>query len=144
MRREDFDTSYLQNYRLIHRTLCAVNELHTADLDLLIYLNPIEYFTQQDFKDGTFTMSWDKKRFYRLVNDGWIKKIYEGRGMLGGHNKYVLTHKSKVLINRMGKIIDGREDLPNIRNKDTYSKKILSMAINKFNNNKYNDYEKGT
>ncbi len=141
MRREDFDASCLQNYRLIHRTLCAVQRLKVADLDLLLYLYPIEYFTRHDFNDGRFTMSWDKDRFFRLQREGYIKKISDGTGYKGGHSKYVVTQKTKLMVRRLERFIDGREDLPLLKSPKSYSERILNTSINKFNKNKYKDYD---
>lgn len=141
MRKTEFNTDKLQHYRLISRVLCAINNLKVADFDLLIYLNPIGLFTIHDFKDGTFILTWDKKRFYRLSNEGWIKKIYEGRGYLGGHNKYKVSQKTKLMLARLGRIIDGSEDLPEIKRPKNYAEKILNTQVNKFNNKKYRNYE---
>lgn len=141
MRRKEFDTEDLQNYRLIQRVLCVINDLKVSEFDLIIYLNPIKYFTIQDFKDGVFTMSWDKNRFYHLQREGWIKKIFEGRGWNGGHSKYTISQKGKLLVARVGRIIDGREDLPEIKNPKNYSQRILNTSIKKINNHKYRDYD---
>lgn len=141
MRRLDFDTDKLQDYRLIQRTLSVINGLKVSEFDLILFLNPIKYFTIHDFKDGIFTMSWDKERFYRLQREGWIKKVFEGRGWKGGHSKYTITQKGKLLVARLGRIIDRKEDLPMIKKPENYAQRILNTAIKKYNNNKYRDYE---
>lgn len=136
MRTEDFDMNKLQHYRLIHRVMCNKNNLKVSDLDLLLYLSPIEYFTINDFKHGTLIISWENSRFYRLQKEGWIKKVYDGRGS-AQHNKYAVSQKSKLLIARMGRIIDGKEDLPKILSPKTYREKTLRTQINKYNERKY-------
>ena len=136
MRREDFDTDKLQNYRLIQRAVCVHNDLQVSDFDLLIYLNPIKNFTIHDFNSGKMTMSWDKTRFYRLIREGWIKKVHSGRGIVGGHNKYATTPKTKIMITKVGRMIDGA-DIPEIRKPIGYKQKVLNTSIRKYNNLKY-------
>ena len=148
MNRKDFverghiKVDFLKYYRLVSRWACKTHELNIADLELLFYLDPIKFFTVQDFKDGTLFYSWDRKRFYRLQNEGWIKKIHDGNARLGEHNKYVVATKGKRLITRIYKILVGEEDLPETtkRNKimrgESYSDKVYRQAIKKFNRDK--------
>ena len=109
---------------------------------LLFYLDPIIYFTIDDFKDGTLFYSWDKERFYRLQRDGWIEKIHKGIGRRGDHNKYKVSQKGKLLINKIYRILIGEEDIPSsakrnsIMKRKTYIDKVYSQAIKKFNNQK--------
>jgi len=53
---------------------------------LKYYLDPIKFFTIQDFKDGTFYYSWDKMRFYRLQKEGWLTK--KGNDLLSEYIKF--------------------------------------------------------
>ena len=75
MERSDFiergevKVDFLKNYRLVSRWATKNNNLNVADLELLFYLDPIQYFTIDDFKTGTLFYSWDKERFYRLQKD---------------------------------------------------------------------------
>ena len=118
------------------------NNLNVADLELLFYLDPIQYFTIDDFKTGTLFYSWDKERFYRLQKDGWIDKTHFGRGRRGDHNKYKVSQKGKLLINRIYRILIGEEDLPSsakrnsIMKRKTYIDKVYSQAIKEFNKQK--------
>ena len=96
--RGELKVDFLKNYRLVSRWACKNNNLSVADLELLFYLDPIVYFTIDDFKDGTLYYSWDKTRFYRLQKDGWIDKVHIGKGRVGDHNKYKISYKGKFLI----------------------------------------------
>ena len=142
MRQEELNMDFLQYYRLVSRWACKSHDLNIADLELLLYLNPIKYFTIHDFKTGTLLVSWDKTRFYRLQREDWITKIHDGKGRTGGHSKYVVSSKGKRLINRIGRILDGREEIPeskkrnNIMKRKTFSDKLYSEAIKKFNRNR--------
>ena len=102
----------------------------------------ISYFTINDFKDGTIYYSWDKTRFYRLQRDGWIDKVHIGKGRYRDHNKYKVSYKGKMLINRIYKMLIGEESIPESSKRNTilkrksYIDKVYSQAIKKFNKQK--------
>ena len=140
--RGEIKVDFLKNYRLVSRWATKNNNLNVPDLELLFYLDPIHYFTIDDFKTGTLFYSWDKERFYRLQQDGWIDKTHFGRGRRGDHNKYKISQKGKLLINKIYRILVGQEDLPSsakrnsIMKRKTYIDKVYSQAIKKFNKQK--------
>ena len=140
--RGELKVDFLKNYRLVSRWACVNNNLGVADLELLFYLDPIVYFTIQDFKDGTLYYSWDKTRFYRLQKEKWIEKVHMGKGRIGDHNKYKISYKGKHLITRIYKILIGEESLPEstkrnkIMKRERYIDKVYSQAIKKFNKQK--------
>jgi len=148
MERSDFaqrgevKVDFLKYYRLVSRWATKNNNLSVADLELLFYLDPIKYFTIEDFKTGTLFYSWDKERFYRLQKDGWINKTHFGRGRRGDHNKYKVSQKGKLLINKIYRILIDEEDLPSsakrnsIMKRKTYIDKVYSQAIKEFNKQK--------
>ncbi len=142
IKRGELKVDFLKYYRLISRWAVKNNNLNIADLELLFYLDPIVYFTIDDFKDGTLFYSWDKDRFYRLQREGWIDKTHFGGGRRGDHNKYKVTQKGKLLINKIYRILIGEEDLPSsakrniIMKRKTYIDKVYSQAIKKFNKQK--------
>lgn len=139
VKRGELKVDFLKHYRLVSRWACRENDLNIADLELLFYLDPIKYFTVQDFKDGTLFYNWDKMRFYRLQKNGWLVKIHKGNGRLGDHNKYKVTVRGKRLINRIYKILIGQEDIPEdarnskVAKRKTYVDKVYANAISKFN-----------
>ena len=149
MERKDFvergeiKIDFLRNYRLIRKWACKSFAIQEADLELLFYLDPIIYFTRQDFKDGTLFYSWDRKRFYRLQNEGWIEKMHD-RVDNGnrGHNKYKVSMKGKQMISRIYRICAGQEEIPESvrRNKimkgESFSDKMYKQAIMKMNRDK--------
>ena len=68
--------------------------------------------------------------------------MHTGKGRVGDHNKYKISYKGKVLINRIYKILIGQEDLPEstkrnvIMKRNSYIDKVYSQAIKKFNKQK--------
>jgi len=140
--RGELKVDFLKYYRLVSRWAAKNNDLNIADLELLFYLDPILYFTINDFKDGTLFYSWDKERFYRLQREGWIDKTHKGVGRRGDHNKYKVSQKGKLLINKIYRILIDKEDIPSsarrntIMKRKTYIDKVYSQAIKKFNKQK--------
>ena len=142
VQRGELKVDFLKYYRLVSRWAAKNNNLSIADLELLFYLDPIIYFTIEDFKTGTLFYSWDKERFYRLQKNGWIEKSHLGKGRKGDHNKYKVSQKGKLLINKIYRILIDEESLPSsakrntIMKRKTYIDKVYSQAIEKFNNHK--------
>tara|TARA_B100001094_G_C18088033_1_gene748837 strand:- start:234 stop:680 length:447 start_codon:yes stop_codon:yes gene_type:complete len=140
--RGEVKVDFLKYYRLVSRWACRNNDLSVADLELLFYLDPIIYFTIEDFKTGTLFYTWDKERFYRLQKQEWINKSHSGGGRRGDHNKYKVSQKGKLLINRIYRILINEEELPTsakrnkIMKRETYIDKVYSEAIKKFNKQK--------
>ncbi len=141
--RGELKVDFLRNYRLVRKWACKTNEIQEADFELLLYLDPLTYFTRGDFLDGVLYYSWDKKRFYRLINDGWIEKMYD-RADNGnkGHNKYKVSTKGKQMISRIYRILIGKEEIPesarrnSIMKGNSFSDKMYKLAIEKMNRQK--------
>jgi len=140
--RGELKVDFLKYYRLVSRWAAKNNNLSVADLELLFYLDPIIYFTIEDFKTGTLFYTWDKDRFYRLQKNNWINKAHDAFGKKGDHNKYKVSKKGKLLINKIYRILVGEEDLPSsarrnkIMKRETYIDKVYSQAIKEFNKQK--------
>ena len=56
----------MKHYRIIRKWACKNNDLTDSDLELLIYLDCIDLFTIKDFKTGTYTYSWNNRRWNKL------------------------------------------------------------------------------
>ena len=65
----------LKHYRIIRKWACKNNGLNDADLELLIYLDCINLFTKHDFKIGTYSYSWDNRRWNKLLKNDWIVAV---------------------------------------------------------------------
>ena len=63
------DLSLMKHYRIIRKWACKNNELNDADLELLIYLHCIGFFSKKDFKAGSYSYSWDNRRWNRLLKE---------------------------------------------------------------------------
>lgn len=136
------ELNLLKHYRTVRLWACKANDLLPTDLELLIYLDAIDFFTKHDFKQGTFTFSWDNRRWNRLLKEGWIVVWRERNRTTQKYNIYKVSFKCKQLISRMYRIMLGEEDIPTlikykeITKDDSYSDKMLVYAIKNVNKDK--------
>ena len=91
----------LKHYRIIRKWVSKTCDLKEADLELLFYLDAINFFTKQDFKDGTHSYSWDNRRWNRLLKDGWIVVWRNRNRTTQKYNIYKVSMKGKHLLNRI-------------------------------------------
>ena len=121
-------------YRVVRKWACKQNGLTDADLELLIYLDCKVRFTRNDFINGVYTMSWDKARWERLRNDGWIDVWRHRNRTTIKYSIYNTSYKCKRLITRIYNILLGNEDIPiseqNVFYKNkSYTDKVFNKAI---------------
>ncbi len=129
------DLKLLQHYRIIRKWASKNNNLKEADLELLIYLDCIDLFTKNDFEKGVYSYSWDNRRWSRLIKGEWIKVWRHRNRTTQKYNIYKISFKCKQLINRIYKIMLGKEKIPTStrRNKiikgSSYMDKVLTKSI---------------
>ena len=140
------DIGLLKHYRIIRKWACKTCNIKEADLELLIYLESIDLFNKNDFKKGTYSYSWDNRRWNRLLKQGWIKVWRERNRTTQKYHIYKVSQKCKQLISRMYRIMLGDEEIPTseksnlIMRGNSYMDKVLSKSIldvNKDNKLKY-------
>ncbi|HUV84622.1 MAG TPA: hypothetical protein VMV86_02885 [Methanosarcinales archaeon] len=132
----------LKHYRIIRKWACKNNDLNDADLELLIYFDCMDLFTKHDFKIGTYSYSWDNRRWNRLLKNDWIVVWRNRNRTTQKYNIYKVSFKCKQLISRMYRIMLGEDDIPTSerRNKlisgGSYTDKVLTQAIYNVNKDK--------
>ena len=132
----------LKHYRIIRKWACKNNDLNDADLELLIYFDCMDLFTKHDFEIGTYSYSWDNRRWNRLLKNDWIVVWRNRNRTTQKYNIYKVSFKCKQLISRMYRIMLGEEDIPSSerRNKlingNSYTDKVLTQAIYNVNKDK--------
>ena len=135
------DLNLLKHYRIIRKWACKNNGLTDSDLELLIYLDCIDLFTIQDFKMGSYSYSWENRRWNRLIQNDWIVVWRNRNRTTQKYNIYKVSFKGKQLISRIYRIMLGQEDI-NIgsRNKlitgSSYTDKVMTKAIYNINKDK--------
>jgi len=92
------DMNLLKHYRIIRRWASRNNDLNDADLELLIYLDCIDLFSIKDFKMGSYSYSWDNRRWNRLIQNEWIKVWRHHNRTTQKYNIYKVSFKGKTLI----------------------------------------------
>ena len=132
------ELNLLKHYRIIRKWVCKTCDIKEADLELLIYLDAIDLFTKDDFKKGTYSYSWDNRRWNRLLKEGWIKVWRERNRTTQKYNIYKVSLKCTQLIARMYRIMLGEEDMSliNISKKTNYMHKVTTLAARMVNNDK--------
>ena len=138
----------LKNYRVVRKFLAKQQGLTEFELECLITLDD-EYFNRKRFKEITLTGAWDKKRFKKLKENGWVETWRKRNNYHA--ELFKPTGKSHRLVRRIYKILAGEEDLPmsgrrNILERKltenlSYSEKLLRNAVRvlneRANNNKF-------
>ena len=136
------DINLLKHYRIIRKWACRNNDLNDADIELLIYLDCMDMFTKEDFKTGTYSYSWDNRRWNRLLKEGWITVWRKRNRTTQKYHIYKVSFKGKQLISRIYRIMLGHEDIPtstkrnSIMKGNTYTDKVLITSINNVNKDK--------
>jgi hypothetical protein len=132
------DLGLLKHYRVIRKWACKINDLNDADLELLIYLDAIDMFTKDDFKKGTYSFSWDNRRWNRLLKQGWITVWRKRNRTTQKYHIYKVSYKCKQLISRMYRIMLGEEDMPTtkLEKSNRYSYKVITKSIQYVNKDK--------
>ena len=132
----------LQHYRIIRKLSCKNNVLNDADLELLIYLDCINLFSKKDFELGSYSYSWDNRRWNKLIQNDWIVVWRHRNRTTQKFNIYKVSFKGKQLIQRIYRIMLNEEDIPTSvrRNKimkgETYIDKVLQTSIKNVNKNR--------
>ena len=135
------DLGLLKHYRIIRKWACRTCNLNDADLELLIYLDALDLFTKQDFKTGTYSYSWDNRRWNRLLKQEWITVWRKRNRTTQKYHIYKVSTKCKQLISRMYRIILGEEDIPitnsnKIFKNNSYINKVLRTSVVNINKDK--------
>tara|TARA_Y100000389_G_scaffold204127_1_gene255146 strand:- start:1024 stop:1458 length:435 start_codon:yes stop_codon:yes gene_type:complete len=128
----------LKHYRIIRKWACMTSDLNDADLELLIYLESVDLFTKDDFKKGTYSYSWDNRRWNRLLKQEWITVWRKRNRTTQKYHIYKVSTKCKQLISRMYRIMLGEEDMPTkkFENNSRYSFTVMTTAIKNVNKDK--------
>lgn len=136
------ELNLIKHYRIIRKWACKTNQLNDAELELLIYFDCMGLFTKQDFKIGTYSYSWDNRRWNKLVKEGWVVVFRNRNRTTQKYNIYKVSFKCKQLISKMYRIMLGEEDIPSSEKRNsimrgkTYTDKVLQTAIYNVNKDK--------
>ena len=136
------DMNLLKHYRIIRKWACKNNGLNDADLELLIHFDCMDYFTKNDFIEGTYSYSWYNRRWNRLLKEDWIVVWRKRNRTTQKYNIYKVSFKGKQLISRVYRIMTGEDDIPTSERRNsimqgkTYMDKVLQTSVYNVNRDK--------
>ena len=99
-------------------------------------------FTKHDFEIGTYSFSWNNRRWNKLLSDDWIKVFRHHNRTTQKYNIYKVSFKCKQLIKRVYRIMLGLEDIPTSEKRNpimkgkTYMDKVMITSIYNVNKDK--------
>lgn len=98
---------YLKYWRVIRQYIKIKYNLTQSDLDILLFLKSETYFSKDKFLEFDEILSWDKQRFEKLRQQGWIEVF---RKRVGKHKAlYQLSFKAKRMLTSIYKKLNGEE-----------------------------------
>ena len=100
-------SDYLKYWRTVRQYIKVKYEIGTMDLEMLLFLYTEPYFTKDKFDEFNQLLSWDKKRFERLREQGWIEGSKTFR--VGRRTKYSLSYRASRMIGEIYNVLDGQE-----------------------------------
>ena len=100
---------YLKYWRVIRYFIKAKYKLNQEELEMLLFLNSEKYFSRDKFDEYNELMSWNKHRFEKLRQEGWIESFRDR----DNYRKavYKISYKCKRMIDSLYKKLNG-EELP--------------------------------
>lgn len=100
-------SDYLKYWRVVRQFIKYKHGLSQSDLDILLFLKSEEYFSKDKFKEFDDLISWERNRFERLRQEGWIEVF---RNRMGTRKAlYQLSSKGKGVTTTIYKYLNGKE-----------------------------------
>jgi hypothetical protein len=131
-------SDYLKYWKVVKKWAKSKYGLSSSDIEMMLFLYSEGLFTRKEFEEFNEVMSWNKDRFYQLLNNKWIiiwrkrkgneSTLYE----LGFSGKRVCSSIYKKL-NMEETISEDRRRNPMFNKKASYSNKVYRKIIKKMN-----------
>jgi len=128
---------YLKYWRVIRYFFKKKYDLSTADLEMLLFLYSERYFSKEKFLEFDELLSWDTKRFDRLLTKQWIAVFRKNRGK--HKTLYELSYKARRMLGSLYKKLNGEEipeslqSNPLVYKNVSYSDKVYRNMIKEMN-----------
>lgn len=126
-------SDYLKYWRVVRYFVKAKYKLNQEELEMLLFLNSEKYFDKGKFQEFNNLLSWNKNRFEKLRQQGWIeifRKPIRSRGIKG---VYTLSYKAKRVIQLVYKRLEGKE-IATSNSKNPLFKKNVSYTDKVYRN----------
>jgi len=127
---------YLKYYRIVRYFMQAKHNLSQAEIETLIFLRSEKYFTMKNFEVFNEIFVWDKERFNKLRDNGWIVEFPKRKL---SRQMYELSFKAKRMVTEIYKILDGQpisevqKNNPLFAARVPYTHKVYRNAIKEMN-----------
>lgn len=129
---------YLKYWKVIRQFYKVKHGLSQAELDVLLFLFSEGYFDRDRFADFDSLLAWDKDRFNKMLNDGWIE-VFRKR-MNGKKSLYQISDKGRNIVMDIYRKLNGEEiptslsQNPMFQKNVSYSDKVYRNMVRDMNN----------
>lgn len=130
--------NWLKYIRVVRYYISKRYGLSLPNLEMLLFLYSEGLFSRSDFSEFEQIMSWDKKRFEKLRQDGWIIMWRKAKGSEPA--LYEVSRRGKQVIGSMYKKLSGEESIsenkylnPIFAADANYMDKVYRRAIKRLN-----------
>lgn len=137
-RAREHEHNFLKYWRIVRYWAKRKYDITDTDLEILLYLYDIELFTRGQFLKFEGLLAWDKTRFNKLQDKGYIIQWRE-QATSRQAKLYTLSVRAKRICSTVYKKLLQEEHIPeNPRNNpvfkgDNYMDKIYRNAIKRMN-----------
>jgi hypothetical protein len=100
-------SDYLKYWRVVRQFIKVKHNLSQSDLDILLFLKSEDYFSKDKFNEFDNLISWEKHRFERLRQEGWIEVFRKRMGKRKA--LYEISLKGKRVTTSIYKYLNGQE-----------------------------------
>ena len=129
--------NYLKYWKVVKQFVKTKYEISTADLEMLLFLRSEKYFSKGDFDEFNELFHWEKNRFERLRQEGWIDVFRKKTG--NRRVLYQLSYKAQRMLTSVYKKLEG-EEIPESKSSNpqfladvSYTNKVHRNYIKKLN-----------
>lgn len=129
--------NYLKYWKVVKQFVKTKYDISTADLEMLLFLRSEKYFSKGDFDEFNELFHWEKNRFERLKQEGWIDVFRKKTG--NRRVLYQLSYKAQRMLTSVYKKLEG-EEIPESKSSNpqfladvSYTNKVHRNYIKKLN-----------
>lgn len=129
--------NYLKYWKVVKQFVKTKYDISTADLEMLLFLRSEKYFSKEDFDEFNELFHWEKNRFERLRQEGWIDVFRKKTG--NRRVLYQLSYKAQRMLTSVYKKLEG-EEIPESKSSNpqfladvSYTDKVHRNYIKKLN-----------
>lgn len=135
MKRKDYEEAILEHQPCaqlgtVLKFICDKHEISRMDFILLLELKSIDEFTWGDFSTTVLTANWDKHRWYRLKNEGYVEMYRRRDGKYRRFSLYKTTRKTTIITNEFYNYLSRAKEIP-IKGFSTKAKYTANRLNNK-------------